>query len=110
MEFTCMKPYSRIIKPAREVHRNTLNARLKKIRLLADLMPFCANCGAMGRYSFDIIKPNDSTAAHHCQMSYLQRLNFYWLQHLKFNNVQVLCSRCNTIKNNRDAIGIEQPW
>lgn len=74
--------------------RRRLMVRLAVFQGLPE--PACFCCGATIELTFDCIDPIDGERHH--RMSTDQRMVFYRRQHYTFDNVQILCDRCNSRK------------
>jgi 5-methylcytosine-specific restriction endonuclease McrA len=61
----------------------------------------CRYCDSTKDLEFDVIIPEGDPKQHHAKMSQRQRCNFY-IERLRENNLQVLCTKCNSRKNGSD--------
>jgi len=85
------------------MHRNSILAAKKRDRLFQTLGAVCVDCGTTTDLTFDLIKPDSVAKSHHSNMSWLQRVNYYWHHH-SIGNVTVRCNPCNARKNNRPVL------
>lgn len=74
-------------------------ARKETERLKTLLGKKCFYCGSKENLEFDLIVPPNNGDKHH-KMEWSWRISFYRKQH-EHGNVQLLCSRCNSKKNNQ---------
>lgn len=73
------------------------NARRDLIQVLGSE---CLACGSSELLHFDCITPQGD---QHHRMSTDQRMCFYRKQHRIYNNVQLLCGKCHSLKSAHDA-------
>lgn len=59
---------------------------------------FCNYCGSRKDLEFDIIVPQGDPSGHHSRMSQTSRAAFY-KRNFNSGNVQILCTKCNSGKN-----------
>ncbi len=60
---------------------------------------FCNYCGSVKDLEFDVIIPQGDPSGHHSKMSSTSRAAFYKREFYR-GNLQILCSKCNSGKNN----------
>lgn len=81
--------------------RQSLFTLRKRTAIFEVLGSRCAACGGRDDLELDVIIPDAVAKSHHGSMSSNQRAVFYCRQ-LAAGNLQVLCSKCNSRKNNRE--------
>jgi 5-methylcytosine-specific restriction endonuclease McrA len=64
----------------------------------------CVECGSDEELEFDVIVPVGDPKEHH-KKEWSSRMSFYKREYLK-GNLQVLCSQCNSRKNDK----VEDPF
>lgn len=93
-------------------------ARKTRDKIFDKLGRKCKKCGATEELEFDVIVPigdNDGNgkSKHHRVMNFSWRMSFYRKQ-LELNNLQILCTKCNSKKQNQleltSAPEVEQPY
>lgn len=88
------------------MHRTTEFAIRKRTAIFEVLGYKCAACGVTKNLQFDVIVPTRKPKSHHGNLSFCHRMIFYCRQ-LSAGNLQVLCSQCNSRKNNSSRRYIE---
>lgn len=78
--------------------RQRVWAAEKRDELFSSLGKLCAKCGSTEQLEFDVIVPIDSGRHHDFEWSW--RISFY-RREFDRGNLQVLCSKCNSRKQNQ---------
>lgn len=87
-------------------------ARKKRDWLFEQLGRKCKKCGSTTELEFDVIIPvgNDD---HHRKKDWSARMSFY-TKHFHHDNLQVLCTTCNSTKGNQlelhDFKSLDEPF
>ena len=79
--------------------QKTIYTQERREALRKALGNVCKHCKATGKLHFDCVYPQGH--AHH-QMGSRDRIIFYEREH-KRGNIQLLCARCHSLKNEQDA-------
>lgn len=74
-------------------------AARKRLSMCQLLGGKCLHCGVTTNLSFDCIKP---TRDGHARLDSVRRVSYY-LRQMRAGNLQLLCSRCNSVKRDLEA-------
>ena len=83
-------------------------ARRKRDWLFSQLGQACRKCGSTKNLEFDVIIPVGNND-HHRRKDWSARMSFYTRQHEQ-HNLQVLCEKCNSSKQDKmDLLTLQPP-